>query len=60
MMQILKLDNMNLRLNCENYIRNLQEKKNKQVKRWEFLEDYENHQKDNNEKPRTEKKKKKT
>ena len=58
MMQILKLDNMNLRLNCENYIRNLQEKKNKQVKRWEFLEDYENHQKDNNEKHRTEKKKK--
>ena len=26
-MQILKLDNMNLRLNCENYIRDLQEKK---------------------------------
>lgn len=58
MMQILKLDNMNLRLNCENYIRDLQEKKKQilQVKRWEFLEDCENHQKDNNEKPRTEKK----
>lgn len=25
------------------------------MKRWEFLEDCENHQKDNNEKPRTEK-----
>lgn len=31
MMQILKLDNMNLRLNCENYIRDLQEKKNTNI-----------------------------